>query len=206
MSTWAETWVGTTWERFDNWMVTIHWHHYDNEVFPAGVDVRSYGLPDDNYPSQPYPDPQHHLGRSSAVRPVTGELMRKRIPWGDTISRQRQILTEDLDESLRHLDDPSWHEIADLAGSRGAVGRADDDIYRLVGRLYAQADKEGRRDVGVRVLELLQEHGFPFRDEGPDHPDRVRVRRWIGIAKKKGYVHLHVPHKEKRNHAERTTD
>ena len=66
--------------------------------------------------------------------------------------------------------------------------RANDDTYRLVSVLYREAlEGPGRSRPAVYVLERLVA-AYDYALDRDSKSDRVKVRQWIGEARKRGYL------------------
>lgn len=178
------------------WRVVVHWHRDRGQLIPAGIEVRCYEVPgedvDDFQGGQETPDhgrPVFDDGEQS--RAVSSELIGKRIRWGqvlgDHAAKLSRLTAADAEAPGPHHAG-SAELLASVAALAGGLTRATSQTYVLVAALYREAlESEHRSRPAVYVLERLADgHGYPLSADNPS--DRVKVRQWIGEARKRGHL------------------
>lgn len=200
--------LGSTMTRVQGtpWRIVVHWHRDGGQLIPAGVEVRCYGVEGDDAADfnggQERPNHERPLlepGERS--RAASSELLGKRIRWGQVLGEHAaglaKMLTASADETATlHAGSAAFmREVSALAG---ALTRATDDTYRLVAALYREAlASEARSRPAVYVLgRLIEDHGYRLDPE--NRSDRVKVRQWIGVARKRGYLPKTTPNTERK--------
>lgn len=178
------------------WRVVVHWHRDRGQLIPAGIEVRCYQVPReevDNFQGgQETPEHGHPVfddGEQS--RAVSSELIGKRIRWGqvlgDHAAKLSRLTGADAETPGPHHAG-SAELLANVSALASGLTRATGQTYELVADLYREAQaSEHRSRPAVYVLERLADgHGYPLSANNPS--DRVKVRQWIGEARKRGHL------------------
>lgn len=173
----------------------MHWHEDRGQLIPACVEVRCYGVEDENegdfWGGQERPNhalPIFSEGESS--RSASSELLGKRIRWGRVLGEHAAELSAMLADSASEtasLHAGSSNFMRNLSLNAAGLARANDETYRVVAALYLQAlSSQDRARPALFVMNQLIERGYAL-DHG-NSSDRVKVRQWIGEARKRGYL------------------
>lgn len=174
----------------------MHWHQDGGQLFPAGVEVRCYGVEDDNeddfWAGQMHP--RHELpllDDGERTRGASSELLTKRVKWGPVLGEHAAKLSRKLAESAdetQGLHPGSAAFMRQAAALAGGLPRANDATYQLVAALYLEAmDGRARSRPAMYVMEqLIEAHGYALDPDIESH--RVKVRQWIARARDLEYL------------------
>lgn len=178
------------------WRIVVHWHLDHGQLVPAGVEVRCYGVADDDeanfWGGQEHPNHEVPLmDDGQRTRAASSDLIGKRVKWGQVLGEHAASLSQMLAESASEtegLHAGSARLMRDVSTLAGGLTRATDDTYRLVAALYREAlTGPARSRPAMYVMErLIGEHGYALDRE--NESDRVKVRQWIGEARKRDYL------------------
>lgn len=190
------------------WRITITWRRVraprgEGHTYAAGVNIEGDGLPWDLPPGLEETRRDDQITRTPGRPPeVTSNLFVKRVRWGEVLREHRDQLEEKLRTraapfegqvppdtrnkkraiAVRRAVASDLRELADDVAEDNTI-RATPALYDLVLELLEEATKSHPSRSNVRVLELLQQRGYPLDPENPS--DRVKVRRWCNTARKR---------------------
>jgi hypothetical protein len=170
--------------KWEDWYVTSHWFLFEDQVIPAGIDVRSFQT------LMPGGTPWEGAGYCTwASRPQTATRgLFARLPLGQILRDHRREAWQSL------MDDPDWADVAPLMEAPAKRTSPRDALYRSVALFYAEALRRGERAPAEFVraqLEFDPERYGVARELDPERPEtdkRVRVRKWIAAARKRDLI------------------
>lgn len=189
--------VGSTLSRVADspWRIVVHWHTDGGQLVPAGVEIRCYGVAGDDenefWGGQERPNhEQPLLDDGQRSRAVSSDLV-KRLKLGPALGEHAAQLTRLLARSADET--ASMHQgsaafMREVSALAGGLTRATDATYGLVAALYREAlEGPSRSRPAVYVLDrLVDAHDYALDRDSTS--DRVKVRQWIGEARKRGYL------------------
>lgn len=160
----------------DDWHIFVNWRLVGDEVMPVGLEIHS------SRDAHRERDTWHEWDRP---KPVTRELTKK-LPVGEIIAQGRLQISGLWDTKTQRLtDDPEVARVSRVLRERKRTRSAVEQDIRLTAEVYlqVQADRArgavGRNVAQVTAARLRRNHHIEVSDG--------RVRKWIAVARARGY-------------------